>query len=1425
MNKMKKIIAAVIVMLIGIVGFLSTSKVYASSDVSTIIPQVVKSPNVSNEYYKLTENLFCVEKGQQLAVNLGTNNYDAVGYYIDIEGNKATLNALYWVVDGYWDFDEDGVSIHEYTSKNNAILGYILSAYNNTDSKGFEPDGGTKDEGAVANAIWGFFNTWLVEAKDKLTMYDSSTHQTIPGSQRFKAGFAESGDEFEAAIGYPNEYGEQLIAEARNYANSLSSSGSEITDNSTGVGVTKIDNNYVKIGPFNWTFPGSMSSITANVSLYGFYDSYGNAISASGVKSGKDFYVKVKKDDVKDGINLKLSGKAKVNKKRVRIYFLVAQGETTNTKYQNLIYREKLTEGSQVDLTGTFTYTTPQLKGNLKIVKVNKNNTNVKLDGVGFLVKNNDTGKYVRRYSDGSIAYVDKSSATEFIADSNGEINISNLLIGTYTAYETKNPKHYGYKLDTSGTTIEVNIGGTTTKQIPNEQVYIKLSGKVWIDKISEKQSVRNNLYKSNSNDSADTTLNGITVRLKEKSTGNTIKTATTASGGTYLFSDVLISKLSNYYIEFEYDGLTYTNVVPYINNSSGSKAAESSTKRDEFNKKFSWVDGGKNTSGTQGSNLGLTRYENGNSVHDLSYKISSHKATLINNGQYKIVANTSIAGYSIKNHFTYGQEEIKNINLGLYEREQPDIALVQDIENVKVSINGQWHTYNYASRFLNMDTTKENKFNVGVKFGEKYGNQTYSRAIYQSDYNYTDSNNPDKELKVYVTYKITIRNESTTLTTVVHGIEDYFDSNYELYSVGSKLEANGNISTTNNNVRFETPSSYNSNYMKTRIWQDNTISIPSQSEKDIYVQFKLNRQAILKIINNKENLENVSEIKHYSVYDKSGNRYAGIDTDSNPNNCTPGNKNTYEDDTDSAPGLKLVLQDERTTSGKVFLDSTTGELQSGSVRQGSGKYENSEKGIRNVEVTLLNKDNSVAKMYDQASKTWIDAKTITDKNGDYTIGGYIPGEYKIVYTWGDKTYKVQNYKGTVYETWDRATDDQWYKYKPEARYSDAMDDYDTRINIDEQTKIMTNANKQAIQKYDNATIEKEDGSEETLITRMNATTPVYKVNVEYSTAATDSINEYELDKNGNIKMNGDYVVKKDGYKNQIKNIDFGIVERARQILELNKRIKEATVTLTNSTVLIDAEINKDGTIKNSVKYATYMPESPGAGALLKLEIDQEIIEGANLDIIYDFEIVNKSEIDYTDKNFYLYGEVPTNKQSLVTLTPNAIIDYLDSMLSISDENSNTWETLQNADDIKELVDKGLLSQSVKDSLDVTSRVLNTEDISGSLKPIGTDSEIMTTIELKCHKLLSENDDNILENYAEIIKVTKSGGASLVTTPGNYIPADSSTSEQDNSNSSGITIIGPTGLETDIIGYTLLAISSLGILVVGIVLIKKYIMK
>ena len=81
---------------------------------------------------------------------------------------------------------------------------------------------------------------------------------------------------------------------------------------------------------------------------------------------------------------------------------------------------------------------------------------------------------------------------------------------------------------------------------------------------------------------------------------------------------------------------------------------------------------------------------------------LNNHSSTLINNGQFLITGNTDETGYSIWDNFEYGMEEIKWINQGLYEREQPDLALIKDLENVRVSVNGYQHVYNYSQRFVN---------------------------------------------------------------------------------------------------------------------------------------------------------------------------------------------------------------------------------------------------------------------------------------------------------------------------------------------------------------------------------------------------------------------------------------------------------------------------------------------------------------------------------------------------------------------------------------------------------------------------------------------------------------------------------------------------------------------------------------------------
>lgn len=1164
-----------------------------------------------------------------------------------------------------------------------------------------------------------------------------------------------------------------LDTESTNYANNLNEEAEKITDNTNKnnikvVAYEKDGKSYMRVGPFNWSFTATMSKITVNdqkgtpISGLLFSSFNGNNetwYNVNNIQSGKDFYISVPMNTDITKIT-KITGQVTTTAKAVNIWFLQSKADYK----QNLIIREPYEVPLNIETTFDYNIST---QGKLKVIKVNKDNETVKLQGVGFYIQHKNTGKYVKQSANGSISYVDKKQATEFITDKNGEILVKNLVVGTYIAYETKNP-NYGYEILTEGQEKEVVADKTNEIKIGNKQIYVKLSGYVWVDKTDGKRSERNDLFKTemeSGGDDLDILFNGVTVRIKDRTNGQTVKETVTSKldryqdsvndgNGEYLFMDVLIEKLKDYYIEFEYDGLTYTNVIPHIDQDRGSKAAETEAERTKFNQDFSIVEG-------ESRNTGYTRDANGNRKYDLAYNLdeAKHEATLINNGQYKITANTDVPNYKIRNHFTYGQEEIKYNNLGLYEREQPDIGLVKDLENVRLTINGYEHTYIYSQRYLNEGEYGDG-FNVGVKFGNKYGDMSYTRAIYQSDYDFINEADKSKELKAYVTYHIKMKNQSPNLTTKINNIAESYDKRYEMVKAGTGVDEKGNI--VGDFSHHET--TYNEQYTRSIIETNTTIE--AQQESSIYVQFVLNRQAVLNILNNKENLNNVAEINSYSIYHK-GNIYAGVDLDSNPGNNVPGDTKTYEDDTDSSPALKLEVADAREMAGKVFLDETTGELKTGQIRQGSGAYEEGEKGISGVDVTLIETTGS--------GKTY---KVKTDANGDFLIQGYIPGDYNLVYTWGDQTYTVQNYKGTIYDSTRDQNNKKWYKENIETRLNDAIDNYNTRLEIDKETETLT-------------------GKTQITKTKMDSSTPIMGIGVEYETTYTPSLG--------------------DRYTYRIENIDFGIVERARQDLELSKRIKTFKVSLPNGQVIVDLSIDEKGNITGNRNGITYMKPDPNmtpSNGFIRLELDNELMQGAVLEVGYGIKVNNRSELDYLSENYYKYGKI---EGEVVTIAPAGIVDYLDKNWAFDSSKNPQWET-KTIEQAQHLVSNIVFEHEATKVGERT--ILYTEALKDKyLKPKET-----AQIELQASKMLTTTNETTYDNEVEIAQISKTGGSKTISTPGNYVPGTGKT-EADDAMAETAIITSATGENRNYILPIMIGVTMFVILGTGVVIIKKKVLK
>lgn len=120
---------------------------------------------------------------------------------------------------------------------------------------------------------------------------------------------------------------------------------------------------------------------------------------------------------------------------------------------------------------------------------------------------------------------------------------------------------------------------------------------------------------------------------------------------------------------------------------------------------------------------------------------------------------------------------------------------------------------------------------------------------------------------------------------------------------------------------------------------------------------------------------------------------------------------------------------------------------------------------------------------------------------------------------------------------------------------------------------------------------------------------------------------------------------------------DFGIIERPRQEYDVNKRVSNLKVTLANGQILINGNPYKQF-VENETDWKdieassdTPLPYVKALPSQVTVEIDNEIIQAAKLEVEYTISIKNNSEVDYDYRNnqrYYYYGEKneETNKSS-----------------------------------------------------------------------------------------------------------------------------------------------------------------------------------
>lgn len=843
---------------------------------------------------------------------------------------------------------------------------------------------------------------------------------------------------------------------------------------------------------------------------------------------------------------------------------------------------------------------------------------------------------------------------------------------------------------------------------------------------------------------------------------------------------------------------------------------------------------------------------------------------------------------------------EYYNVDLGLFRREQPDIALRSDIDKVDVYMKNQHYTYYYKTKIEEKPEDNSENYFGKLKFQNKYS-YTYRKPVNPADIAYINdgSNGAGEPLKIYVTYKVKLANQSNTLSVKVHQLVSHYDLEY----------------TVNNNGWQENKPK-DSDKFKTAVSPDLNIELKAEETKEVEVTYKISETAIKNLIKQDSTLSNVFEIYTYSTQygstttyaeQRSGGRngdYAGIDRDSTPRNAKPvvglreiaweeSIRNEMvldipdeeqEDDSDVAPSFVIELaKNYKTIEGTVFEDTLVENARK-NERYGNGKLDTDEVGVKNVRVELWDADkNEIATIYGIENPGTQDAKpisyeavTYTDKGGNFSFGensgknpfGVVVNNYYIKYIYGNGEIKTEdgknvattinknpinarNYKSTIV-TENHIKDIMQGKEVDNSEKWHLIDGVDTTTTAVDDLRIRGNVDTNLI--YDNFNAPN----------NMEANSKPFELQVEYT-----------IDPFADIKADVNWDEDGGPFKNTCSTFDFGIIERPREELIIDKSITKIRITLANGQILIDGNPRTDKLdytkvlgLKDIIKTSSQAENA--RDKLVAIEMDSEYIQGATLEVWYAIQIINNSEIDYdynVSEEYYYYGD-PVGKQiknHVVTVAdyidPEFVVEKVEVTIKGTDTKVNRnkdWEIV----DANTLCADGYISTITKEQLLAEKYiVLKTEYFKDMELPTADElkdnPEKFPPVELYASKLLANQEDSLtFENHTEIVEINGKVARtidSVETTnkeriqnikeykPGDYVPNE--TREYDENKNKEIissiepiekaglheqdddmvkiTITPPTGLGSNIMIYIITAVVALTITGIGIYFIKK----
>ena len=1038
----------------------------------------------------------------------------------------------------------------------------------------------------------------------------------------------------------------------------------------------------------------------------------------------------------------------------------------------------------------------------------------------------------------------------------------------------------------------------------------MNLGGIVWTEKIQTDKATAeiNNKYDGENQDEAlagiKVTLykNGKKVTETTSSDGNQKATYTNYKGnkvevdlakGEYMFTDITAG--NDYYVVFEYDGIKYQAMTnskeqAYTTKARDTKISEEPNRKD-FNDNTKTISGNGEVDKSKTNTGWIIEY-------DLDNDSTPNKAIYRNikneNGELQYVEGKTYTylsktedwmgtwntdGTINKSHYAF------NINCGL-SKKLFDLSLGTDVKDATVAINGNQTTYTY-------DQILDGKLDKALNRPSSDKNINYNLYLAVSDYNYRigdykvpgegsienkydaealnkeqiDSAKKDSELELYVTYRIELKNQSTQHDAKVNLVEYHFDEHYQYVSIKNATAEKD----PNARVLYITP--------------DEGIEAGRTLLPNIEITFKVlpdgkGNKCVLG-----EDYLNQAEIISYTT----GGGL--VDEDSAPGNAfLEENKIRYEDDTDEANGIQIKLKDnaERSISGKVFDTENNSvndvivqliELVEINNKQYEYIWQETVAGSNTVKTTDRNG-------YPGKSYSFTDDNK--NKAGEYKFTqGIIPGNYIVRFIYGD---------GSAYEITENTL-----KYNGED-YKSTYVDYNynapwynnTSLNGDNSKAVDNEARRLKVMSYA-VDVNGERGAELALLSKSIGTddeklkavlentwmcAETLKIKVPVDTDIKENVSNDSTVDNGNDPSTEN---------TQFNNVNFGLMERPKTKLVLEKHITGLTIKPVASGVNLianaTADINK---ILDQGEGDQIQLEGQQDGLVAQksgrnyrgqwyLQTDTtELAQGADAYITYTYVIKNEGDDDYLNEDliaFYrndingyvnklsdLETEVKNAKKQ-VTGTAYTNGTYISNFYYTGHVAGKDTKVLASVEQIQEALNpKVTFVNSTTDFSKTDNNSISYYDKNGNLQPAniketitstkGTDKLLSGYMDLNKKLVVSVGlsaseieNGGVYDSYiAQVTHYTNAAGRRDQSTPANlsYVHSEDPTitldsenpatnkkyNEQDEFWAETFRITKPTGEDKlTPVQIAIITISAVAVLGVGIILIKKFVLK